>query len=263
MSVTYSIHGRTGNNMFQAAFARLLAYKNGLDLETPWEFSDFIKMTEPKHGEKGIGPIIEVLDLYYRKDREKNKLVGNYQGKRVHCNGFFQRHEYYTENVDLIKSFFEPPPSDVNLNDICLHLRLGDYWSKKVDSVVHPQWINQCLSLFGYRDNGPQKLYVVVEDKNDAYLNYIDHYKPIYISQTASEDFNFIRQFKNVICSNSSFCWWACFIGHAKSVMTFPYWMRGAPYINLAYVPGWRPIRGTFLSSQTQKHYRKKYDNPI
>jgi hypothetical protein len=267
MSVTFNYHGRTGNNMFQYAFARLLALKNELPLGTKWEYTDFIDVsyfpTTPQPNNIGKD-VVTLVDLYNPKDRLSNKLIGDYRGKKIHCDGFFQNSEYYSTNKDTVKSFFEQPPKDVNKTDICLHLRLGDYAEPSVDSIVHPQWISQCLSLMEYKPGGDRKLFVVVENKEEGYLNHMDIHRPIYVSQNAREDFRFIQRFENLICSPSSFCWWAAFLGHGKNIMTFPSWMRNSTYIKLAYTDGWKPIPGAYLSCKILQYNKKRnpYGNP-
>jgi hypothetical protein len=128
-----------------------------------------------------------------------------------------------------------------------IHLRLGDYWSADVASVIHPTWHRACLSKLGYR---PQrhKLYIVCENPNDEFVRHYAQFRPEFVSGTPESDFAFIASCGNIICSNSSFCWWAAFLGNPKRVMTFgPLWMRRSPYVKLYDTPTWECIRGGFI----------------
>jgi hypothetical protein len=65
-------------------------------------------------------------------------------------------------------------------------------------------------------------------------------------SGTAIEDFNFIRQFGTILCSNSSFCWWAAWLSNAKTVYTFQQWLTGSHMVDLAHTKGFTTFPGKY-----------------
>ena len=104
--------------------------------------------------------------------------------------------------------------------------------------------------MAGYRvGNGDFKVIVEPHDTNKFYTKLFTQYMPAYLSSTPSSDFDFIRSHNNIICSNSSFCWWAAFLSEAESIYTFKPWMnrKGIP---LAGIAGAKALDGTFLENE-------------
>jgi hypothetical protein len=48
------------------------------------------------------------------------------------------------------------------------------------------------------------------------------------------DDFKFIASFDKIICSNSSYSWWAVFFGNPSAVYTFKRWICGGKQVRLA-----------------------------
>jgi hypothetical protein len=246
--VTTLWHGRTGNNIFQYVFARLIAEHNGLAMATSWPHQSFLATTPHKPGRMIESPLVELRDLYHDdhgQDFFSKKLVNS----RVLCNGFFQHPKYYYFRDGDVKGFFKLPVIKKRPNnEVVIHLRLGDYADKGLRSVIEPQWYGRILKGMHYTP-AKHKLFIVVEDKKDGYLKNFLSYRPTIISQSPAEDFHFIRQFNTIICSNSSFCWWAAFLSDAEKIYTFSRWIRephGA-VIRLAYMRRARPLNGRWM----------------
>ena len=239
--VTVSYKGRTGNNLFQYALARLIAQFNHLMLGTEWCDPKFVEATEPVQGDEVMGGGIKIED-----GENLNIQFPKYSLSRVHLDGYFQKAEYYNPYRDIIRGFWKFPEQQKNTEDIIIHLRLTDYWWKNNLSVIHPSWYRQILKMEKYR-----KLYIVVEPHytNTEYLRHFNDLRPEYVSLSPREDFDFIRSFDRIVCSNSSFCWWAAFLSDARKIYTFLPWMNGKN-IQLARMVGAMALNGSFIRNR-------------
>jgi hypothetical protein len=233
ISVNYM--GRTGNRMFQYTLARLIASHSNQHLDAVWGEFDFIKVTQPVEGRVVSGqPLIL---------RDSSRIRTDMKYDRPIClQGFFQRSGIYNPYRDETKSFFVLDPVGINYDDIVIHLRLGDYHEEQFRYVISPDWYRSILAMEKFN-----KLFIVVEEheKNREYLAYFDDLKPVVVSGTAKHDFNFLRSFDRIVCSNSSFAWWAAFLSDARKIYTFSDWL-GIKWPDLAGMKGATPVCGNF-----------------
>ncbi len=250
LGVTCDYHGRTGNNIFQYVFARLIAERNGLAMSTDWKQQDFIATTPHKPGTTHEAPVVEIKDLYWSQ-HDVDWMSMNFRNTQVKCSGFFQSPMYYDSNINLVKSFFKLPEMEKRPpGEIVMHVRLDDYADPGLKSVINPNWYGKILYSMQFH-NKKNKLYIVTDpkSKNDSYIKSFLSYQPTIISGTAAEDFHFIRQFDTIICSNSSFAWWAAWLSDATKIYTFAKWIR-EPHgqkIRLPLTLRATPIHGEWL----------------
>jgi hypothetical protein len=236
MSVSIRYLGGFGNMLFQYAYARLFAEQNGLQLESrPPDFPEFIRTTPHQVGSKFASPLVDV-------DESVGNLltIGKAPNAHYNFNGFFQHGDWYIPHIEKIRHFLQPvKSSDDNMHplDIVVHLRLRDYPFCK---WISPEWYCNILKGLEFKD-----LYVVTDDPNPRYLKALDQFKPIVVSKSADHDWNFLRRFKRVIASNSTFCWWAVFFGAATEAFVFKRWMGSEQY-HLADFPGFTLVDGPF-----------------
>jgi hypothetical protein len=246
--VTINYSGRTFNNFFQYIFARLIGHYNDLQVVTEWKHPDFITVKEQSHSGKFIIP--EEINDTFQRPRDLNWLQpGRYSGKHVILKGYFQYSDFYDPNKEIIKSWIDLPQiTGEHENDIVLHVRLDDYIGMTGKTVIHPIWYYNVLKN---NDLLGKTLYCVVEEpKQEWEREYIKKLKKLIPnikmkSGTAKGDWEFIRQAGIIICSNSSYCWWAAFLSNAKKVFSFQRWLSPCPS-DLAYVNGWIAVSGGF-----------------
>lgn len=219
--VTCSYFGRLGNNMFQYAMARLVAMKYGMKMGTMWNNNGFIEANECYEGQTVGGEPEEVKDLVF-DNVPVNPMDLPLAGKRVHLNGYFQDSRFYNAYREQIKALWQLQKVGSNTEDIVIHLRLTDYWWIRNKTVIHPKWYFDILNKEKFK-----KLYIVVEPHctNTKYLSYFSQWRPVVVSKSPREDFNFLRSFSRIVCSNSTFAWWAAFLSEATKVWTFGRWM--------------------------------------
>jgi len=250
MSVTIKwTGGRTGNDLFQYAFARIIAHKNNLKLETPWPHDDFVQANPPNGGDVIEEPYVLIQDLYHdQHDRDWHRQ--DFKKKRVEVSGFFQHAKYYDENPDFVKSIFSLPPLEKRPpEEVVIHYRLGDYYQVGAGgSVIHPTWYTGILMQKIRFNPRKQKLYIVTDDPKDKILHSFQRFQPEIVSDTPEHDFNFIRQFDTILCGNSSFSWWASFLSEATRIFTFSRWIKEphGKVLRLAFMHRATPVLGNW-----------------
>jgi len=249
--VTVDYTGRTGNHLFQYTMARLIAERNDLAMMSPMPGTDFLQPVD--HEVKGSSYAAARAELI----GDRHPGLPNVNVKyRAHLHGFFQKSWYYNPHRQQIKTFFRLNPIEkVNTQDIVLHLRLTDYFHPNFKCVISPLWYFDILSREKY-----DKVYIVVENHptNEKYLGYFRPYKPIIVSgTTAMQDFDFIRSFNKIVCSNSTFCWWASFLSEAETIYTMKEWMgihiESGP--DLAEIDRATALSGTFYRDRQLELY--------
>lgn len=238
--VSVNYFGRYGNNLFQYVAARLFAEKNGYKMIVPPPNGFLIAKNHP------------ILNGSFDGNYYNNTMLSNVNNPEVKqqdtivvFNGYFQDSKQYNPYRAQIKEMFDLDPIQKNTEDIVVHLRLTDYFWSRNKWVISPLWYIQLIKKEKYRN-----CYIVVEPHvtNKEYLKYFDNIKNVKIvtGNTAAEDFEFIRSFDRIICSNSTFCWWAAFLSDASKIYTFKPWIRD-PKVNLADIPNGKAVPGEFF----------------
>jgi hypothetical protein len=162
---------------------------------------------------------------------------------RYLINGFFQHSEWYHPRRTAIEAFASPDSiGEVNKKDIVVHIRLGDYPRQ---TMIHPRWYIEILEKEKF-----ECLYIVTEARDDSYLRYFSKYSPKVVFSSVKDDWNFIRRFDRIICSNSTFCWWAAFFSLATKIFTFKRWV-GSPQYDLSWFPNGMQVDGPFLTEES------------
>lgn len=212
--IRVSLSGRIGNALNQYVFARLLSHKNGMYLDTEFKYNHILDTTPHEKGNKYIEPKINIDNNKYScREIYDMKLPDGL----IHLSGYFLDPIIFNNNVDLIRNFFVIPNFDINFKDIVIHIRLGDYYKF---GIIDPNWYLGIL-----RNEEFDNLYILGSLDNETYLDNFRCFNPIIIPpEDARNDFLTMMKFNKVICSNSSFCWWAVFLGNAKIYYTISRW---------------------------------------
>lgn len=253
--------GRTGNQLFQYAAARYVAMRNNLYLETEWPNPNFLKVVPWNNvGDTCKHPEVLLTDLT-GAGAQKNMLNGTFNQCRVILDGYFQDVAYFNNNREQIREWFEPCQMPRNTEDWVLHYRTTDYWHPQVDSMIEPEWYYRILKSNSYFDgkNGDRVL-IVTDDVWDPCVGELQKMigNKCHISDgNPKQDFDTIRSSDRVICGNSSFSWWAAFLGKPKVCFTFKSWMRFSP-LNLANMAGATPVDGQFAANKQMQEKNLK-----
>ena len=241
--------GRTFNNVFQYVFANLVAQANGLKVMTAWNHPETIAFKNKDEGDIFLDPV--VIEDRFTAPRDSSWLTpGKYAGKHVRVFGYFQYADLYDTRRDFVKSLFDLSPiSKEHKDDIVFHVRLGDYINVTHRPIIDPVWY---YSVLKNNELLKKNIYCVMENPRNQWEN--DYIKKLKIlipnvkiqSTDIKNDWNFIRQFGTILCSNSSFCWWAAFLSEADKIFTFRKWLTGSPAVTLADTKGWHSVDGKY-----------------
>ena len=227
MSICYvKVCGGLGNQLFQVAAGYAYSKKYNKELiidDSGWVASQGKSPKEYKYTifknfhygttfNRDVIPIYEV-DCNYQE-------LSNYNGN-VSLNGYFQSLKYF-ENYkhQFIDQLVLPNVNCSIIKDesVAFHIRRGDYLIyPDIHLVCDTNYFHSMFEKFqDYNIN-------VFTDSPQHVLNEFEKYN-FNLIQTSSEinDLTLMSQHANVVCSNSSFSWWASILGKSKSMVIVP-----------------------------------------
>ena len=240
--------GRMGNRMFQYVFGWILAQERGCNL-----FHDglpnFGIAANIKQPEGNIIFTSEYGD--HHVDIDNLKKTSNH----IVIDSYVQRSEYYLSYRNLIKDHFKCNDLNViNQNKLVLHIRETDYL--QTNSFLGYKNYRKIIEECGFTDN-----LIVTDNSNcdtvqqlvkdgcslvtEGYVSTFSH-----VSDTRSMlDFRTLLLSENIALSQSSFSWWAAFLGDHKNVF-FPFIQQTSMW---KIIPEKDDIDLFFKSTETKK----------
>lgn len=203
-----------GNRLFQYCWAREIAEKKGFYFKAnpisgfPETYNDIsgIKFYE---NELSTPEATQIFDM--------NKIY-NHLGKIIVC-GYSQRYEYYINNKKNIKNWLRVEDEDSyefpGEDDIVVSARLGDYVNLGWDLPI--EYYEEMLKNEKYKN-----AYILCDEPQNPKLNKLVSMGCIvkdnmhYGDKKYIADFVFAKNAKKLIIANSTFSWWAAFLGESK-----------------------------------------------
>lgn len=246
---------RIGNVLFQYACARIFADVQGLRLLTPFDPPNgpgIVRVIPSTKGAVVHEPVVHLTDSewivrhkpgtsFRFLGMEEELLCGTWPQAHYVLEGWFQRSSWYHERRDSIERFMIPEPvKTLNTRDIVLNLRIGADW-KSLKWVIHPRWYLDILAQERF-----DTLHIVTDEIDEEYLSHFSGYSPNVISSGPNGDWEYLRSFDRIVCSNSSFAWWACFFSKASRIYTFKRW-NSDPIVRIGPFPNGIETDGPFL----------------
>jgi hypothetical protein len=222
-TVTFLPKGRFGNALFQYAAAKLLAHLLGAKMHNPLESAALHDIVVPERcrvplpsrtvGEREFKSLMRRID-----PGDAIAEIHRGRSRSLSCLGFFQYSWALNRYQDVVKTFFALTNQETNVRDIAVHLRLGDFGHQGSNSgVIDHRWYLEILRRTAF-----DKLYIVTDEiksgAEERYLRKFDEFNPTIVSNSAREDFEFLRRFRKIILSNSTFGWWAAYLGAAEEI---------------------------------------------
>lgn len=221
--VLFDRWGRMGNRMFQYAFGYLLAEKKN---------TSFFSGPIPNFNipdtltEKTPQPVNPIFTRSYGDNNVDMFELGNTK-RDVIVNSFVQQSKYYHGYEDKLREIFNVKLKPINENKLVLHVRETDYVG-----------INGFLGYDYYRkliNNSKFNDVVIVTDNSecDTVKKLISDGCKLNSTGTVTNfnhvnddramlDFYTLLNSENIALSQSSFSWWAAFLGKHKTII-FPY----------------------------------------
>ena len=224
MSIIFNHNvGQYGNQLFPTILAHLLAYQNSLNIKS--KSNALVEFKEIEN--KNILPTDFLSNnLRFPKKNLLNKINLPNTFEHILPKNYYQDSSIFVPFKDIIKNeILILPQIEKNTKDIVIHLRLDGFNHHGHDShIISPEFYLQILENETF-----EQLYIVMATKSgkikkkqqkykENYLKYFKKFNPIIFSNDEKTDFEFIRKFDKIICSNSTFAWWASFLSEASKV---------------------------------------------
>lgn len=230
---------RLGNRLFEYCFARVLARRFSCRLAAlpmpkfPGTFADF-------SGEEVYGPEVcwqgnWPFDAYSGRRLVREELF-QAPGQRVRLDGLFQRWELIADAREEIREDWlrvEGACPARPSGDFAICLRLGDVYAtghgaedggkgaRWSDGVLREEEIRRLVRTVPH-----ERLYFVTDAPGDPLLAAVRDLGAEVCSAGGMEDFRCIHSFQKVAICQSTFHWWAAFLGAAREIY-FPPCDRG------------------------------------
>lgn len=167
------------------------------------------------------------------------------------CSGYWQGKKYFEHEAELVRSTFTFPavrlPNDVisrpiDTNSVAVHVRRGDYVSDPVARAHHfvcdADWYLRAMEEV--RSRLPKPIFYVFSDDKKWATELFGHLSDVTIVVTdpfasAWVDMAFMSRFSHFVISNSSYSWWAAYLGKTvNSLIIAPeYWFPNVLTVEL------------------------------
>jgi hypothetical protein len=158
--------------------------------------------------------------------------------------GYFQNSEWMVEHRDLLIKLLSEnegfnltssvtvrdvlyAPSPIDLSGyVVIHIRLGDFNHQGTNShIIDPAAYIRILRAIRLEEPTVPILIVCAKPScaaEENYLRLFEEFHPRFQHGTDIEDFAVLRSAERLICSNSTFAWFAAFLGPAKRWIAKP-----------------------------------------
>jgi len=218
-----------GNKLFMYAYCRLLAENLNYSLISPsFEYNLFhIQYKTPNVEHKFQD--LEGLDFsqneqYGIDDSFSNlhKTIDNAidflsnKNYNIISGGYYQKYSYWKNHKEKVKSYFNdfiPINESYDENKVAIHLRncpldkrfkvLPKYYIDSIEKMNVPE-------IYVYADN--------IINHEDV-LKALEPYNPILMETNEPDTFKDLTKYKNIICSQGSFSFWAAFLSRANKII--------------------------------------------
>ena len=243
-----------GNCLFEYCFARILAERFGYRLEAV-PLGGFPGTRTPVAGEEVLGPVVVwdgqwPFEAYAGRPIAEAELLQS-PGARLVLNGWFQRWEFFRDHAETIRRDWlrlpDPPPARP-ASEFAICLRLGpDYLPagqaapSETGSGLAAGILSESEIRRLVRTVPHTKLTIVTDSPRHPFLASLGDLGAEVLGEGGLADFRAIASFQKVAFCQSTFQWWAAFLGEAREVY-FPKCTRGIwshpEPARFAYEPG-------------------------
>lgn len=234
-------YGRLGNQLWQIASTIGIAIKNNTDYVFPaWNYSDFFVNRLPTFEVEHCS-VFKEPSPYYNDIVLDNNINWNLEG-------YFQSWKYFENCKETVRNYFIPNflDEDFSIDRVAIHVRRGDYTSlSHVHNNLQKEYYIRAMDMF------PNDKFLVFTDDLDFVMNcgwfeldrcaFKTSEKAYGIETEVPEDLlhmMYMSRCKSHILANSSFSWWAAFIGNKDKVIYPTRWVVNE-YKNDRALPEW------------------------
>ena len=202
---------RLGNNLFQYCLGRILAEELGFALEA--QPIPGFPGTHKKISGKRYETPEEVL-TEYRIDFDR--LRTDLTARKIVLDGWFQRYEYYRPFRRRIQDWLQPEaslatrPAD---DDLVVNVRRTDY--VRLGWALPFSFYDEAIQRAGAKAG---HIWIITDAPKDPFFKRFKAWRPRFFGGSVLEDLAFMAQARRLVISQSTFCWWATFLGNPEEV---------------------------------------------
>lgn len=203
--------GQLGNNLFQYCLGRILAEDLGFALAAE-PIRGFPHTADAVEGARYESPTVVLSGQH----AELARLRAQPPQCRILLNGWFQRHEHYRPHREKIRrwlAFGEAVRAPSTPPDTVVHVRRTDYVSN--GWALPFSFYEEALT----RLSPAGQVWILTDDPTDPFFRRFARWQPRFSSGTALEDLRFMSAAKRIVMSQSTFSWWATFLGDPDEVV--------------------------------------------
>lgn len=251
--VKYDEWSRMGNRMFSYAIGRIIAERKKYQFiaEAITSFSKTYNHT-PSSDISSLHNPLSLRSIFGSHSIDFN-IIDEHNGDIV-IDSFAQQADHYIDHRDKIREWFEIENDiQVDPDELVVHIRETDY--KSINMFLGDTFYVDIIDNLSYNkvtivtDNCRSPLIVKLANAG-CRIHSTEPVTKFSIDNNATimDDFKYMQKANSILLSQSSFSWWAAFLGNPSRVL-FPIsvdrgmWKSepGSGDINL-YVPGWEKI---------------------
>lgn len=221
--------GQLGNNLFQYCLGRLLAEDLGYALQAP-PIAGFPNTREAVDGRRYDEPTVTLRG--YRA--ELDQLLAAPPQARIVLDGWFQWSHYFRPHRSRIRRWLEfdaairpPEPAPATV----VHVRRTDYVGN--GWALPFSFYEEALTRLG----DPGQVWILTDDPADPFFRQFARWQPRFSRGTALEDLRFMAGARRIVMSQSTYSWWATFLGDPAEVIcpdpSFGAWAMAGDWADL------------------------------
>tara|TARA_R110000824_G_scaffold196744_2_gene380032 strand:- start:1127 stop:1882 length:756 start_codon:yes stop_codon:yes gene_type:complete len=226
-------YGRFGNQLFQYAFAKSYAMKNGYELQIP---KDWIGRA-----------LFDIADPELRDSFAATGLDQRIEDQHsIDLHGFYQHQDFLNiMDSDTVRSFFKFKDVWVDMFPkvkpyyIACHLRRGDYVNNPHFPVIHEKSYLDAVEKYGYSLDDIIFVGEEIKQPNDT-RNYSSD-KSFHGNIDFLYDFFLLLNADVLFRSNSTFGWWGSFLSKNKTFSPIIQGRQGEVAYDIEFVEGNHP----------------------
>lgn len=212
-----------------------------------WEQRGGMMARDWSGAERAAAPLLNALGLHFATDGYTPVRRG--RSKDFLAWGYFQAEAYFADWAAPIRAELrsrEAPPLDGGACPVCVHLRRGDYQKPEnaILQVCTPDYYARALRRV--EQEHPDAVLYVFSDDIDWAQAHLDtgRLPAVFMPRgSAAGDLALMQQCRHFVISNSTYSWWAQYLGDApdKQVYAPDRWYAHTKHSALPQ-PGWHTV---------------------